>query len=348
MINYSAIAREAGVSKATVSRVFNNYPWVTEEKKRRVLECAARLGYRPNPLVQVHMASLRSRKPEEESLTMALVGEDRGGWMEDPSIKPVLAGAFRRARERGYKFDLFDLSEKGMTSRRIGQILHSRNIRGALIPPLSPRSGMQKDLDFDWENIAWATASYSVRSPNLHRACCDLFNGLHIVIRKLLEKGYRRIGLALTQSHDERVNHLWTGSYEAFRLMEGERLLPPHVSRGGKREFLDWVGEAKPDVVMSSWEETLKFLESAGYSIPGDLSWADLHRLEHQERHAGLCQNFEQLGASAVDLIVAQLHQNEYGLPKQPKTVLTQAYWVEGETVGDVRSVRRATKAERG
>jgi len=42
------VARLAGVSQKTVSRVFNNEPRVTEETRERVLAAAQRLGYRPN------------------------------------------------------------------------------------------------------------------------------------------------------------------------------------------------------------------------------------------------------------------------------------------------------------
>ena len=42
------VARLAGVSQKTVSRVFNNEPNVTEDTRHRVLAAARRLGYRPN------------------------------------------------------------------------------------------------------------------------------------------------------------------------------------------------------------------------------------------------------------------------------------------------------------
>jgi DNA-binding LacI/PurR family transcriptional regulator len=42
------VARLAGVSQKTVSRVFNNEPRVSEETRDRVLAAAQRLGYRPN------------------------------------------------------------------------------------------------------------------------------------------------------------------------------------------------------------------------------------------------------------------------------------------------------------
>jgi LacI family transcriptional regulator len=42
------VAKEAGVSIATVSRVLNDVDVVNEETKKRVLEAIAKLGYRPN------------------------------------------------------------------------------------------------------------------------------------------------------------------------------------------------------------------------------------------------------------------------------------------------------------
>lgn len=44
----TAVARLAGVSQKTVSRVFNNEPTVSEETRARVLAAAQQLGYRPN------------------------------------------------------------------------------------------------------------------------------------------------------------------------------------------------------------------------------------------------------------------------------------------------------------
>ena len=44
----TVVARAAGVSQKTVSRVFNNEPNVSEQTRARVLAAARQLGYRPN------------------------------------------------------------------------------------------------------------------------------------------------------------------------------------------------------------------------------------------------------------------------------------------------------------
>src|SRR5690554_5497015 len=46
------VARQAGVSYQTVSRVINNHPYVAEETRERVMAAIAALGYRPNKVAQ--------------------------------------------------------------------------------------------------------------------------------------------------------------------------------------------------------------------------------------------------------------------------------------------------------
>jgi DNA-binding LacI/PurR family transcriptional regulator len=57
-INSKTVAKIAGVSQATVSRVFNSQVNIREETKQRVLDAARQMGYRPNAIAR----SLTSRK----------------------------------------------------------------------------------------------------------------------------------------------------------------------------------------------------------------------------------------------------------------------------------------------
>lgn len=55
------VARLAGVSQKTVSRVFNNEPKVTEETRERVLAAAQQLGYRPNDAARALLTGRTNR-----------------------------------------------------------------------------------------------------------------------------------------------------------------------------------------------------------------------------------------------------------------------------------------------
>ncbi|MCF1597165.1 LacI family DNA-binding transcriptional regulator [Streptomyces muensis] len=84
------VARLAGVSQKTVSRVFNGERYVSEDVRRRVLEAAEELGYRMNSAARA-LASGRTRTIGVVALGTALYGP-----------ASLLIGIERAARDAGY------------------------------------------------------------------------------------------------------------------------------------------------------------------------------------------------------------------------------------------------------
>jgi DNA-binding LacI/PurR family transcriptional regulator len=84
------VARLAGVSQKTVSRVLNNEPYVSEQARRKVLEAAEALGYRLNKAARA-LVSGRTRSIGVVSLGTALYGP-----------ASLLIGFERAARDTGY------------------------------------------------------------------------------------------------------------------------------------------------------------------------------------------------------------------------------------------------------
>jgi LacI family transcriptional regulator, galactose operon repressor len=60
------VAKLAGVSRSTASRVINKHPNVRPEVRERVLEVIRQYGYRPNPAARA-LASQRSDTTPESS-----------------------------------------------------------------------------------------------------------------------------------------------------------------------------------------------------------------------------------------------------------------------------------------
>ncbi|MCR2812310.1 LacI family DNA-binding transcriptional regulator [Microbacterium sp. zg.Y1090] len=84
------VAREAGVSAQTVSRVMRDHPYVTADKRRRVLAAVERLGYRMNTAAQA-LSSGRTRTIG----VVAMATESYAGSMTQASLE-------RAADELGY------------------------------------------------------------------------------------------------------------------------------------------------------------------------------------------------------------------------------------------------------
>ncbi|GKQ38765.1 LacI family DNA-binding transcriptional regulator [Streptomyces sp. A012304] len=93
------VARLAGVSQKTVSRVFNNEPYVSADVRRRVLEAAEELGYRLNNAARA-LASGRSRSIGVVTLGTALYGP-----------ASLLMGVERAVRDTGYTLRVVNTME---------------------------------------------------------------------------------------------------------------------------------------------------------------------------------------------------------------------------------------------
>ncbi|QNP76074.1 LacI family DNA-binding transcriptional regulator [Streptomyces roseirectus] len=84
------VARIAGVSQKTVSRVFNDEPYVSADVRRRVLDAAEQLGYRRNNAARA-LASGRTRSIGVVTLGTALYGP-----------ASLLMGVEKVVRDTGY------------------------------------------------------------------------------------------------------------------------------------------------------------------------------------------------------------------------------------------------------
>ncbi|SCL13619.1 transcriptional regulator, LacI family [Micromonospora nigra] len=103
----SDVARLAGVSHQTVSRVLNNHPSVRPETRERVLRAARQLNYRPNAMAR-GLAGRRSRVIGVVSFDTILYG---------PAA--TLLGVERAARAAGYGINIVALERidrVGMTA----------------------------------------------------------------------------------------------------------------------------------------------------------------------------------------------------------------------------------------
>ncbi len=332
------IAAAAGVSKATVSLALRNDARITPKVRAKVQEVARKFGYRPNPLLAVHMAHLRTAQAPQWRATLGfLVNLPRQAWAVDV-LRPsnlVYNGACDRARALGYSLEIFWLAEEGMTAARMSRILVSRGVPGVIVAPWT-RPGLGERLDLEWSHFASSTIGYALWEPGLHRACHDNFSTMNLALRELAARGYQRIGFATAAEDDERVNHHWLAGILVQQASVPEaRRVPPLLTREWDQEtFLRWVKRTRPDVIVTTRAaHVMSWLAKARIRVPERVGVLTVYWRHDQPECSGYYQNFELLGSSAVDLVVAQLHRNERGLPATPNLMLLPATWREGASL---------------
>ncbi|GHH75122.1 LacI family transcriptional regulator [Promicromonospora soli] len=115
------VAREAGVSHQTVTRVLKDYPSIRPHTRERVLEALERLDYRPN-------LTARSLTTGRSHRIGALTHE-----LQQFGPSSVAQGAAAQARESGYLLDIvsLDMSDVAEIEQAL-DLLHQHDLAGVL------------------------------------------------------------------------------------------------------------------------------------------------------------------------------------------------------------------------
>ncbi|MBX7468762.1 LacI family DNA-binding transcriptional regulator [Streptomyces sp. NPDC056084] len=123
MAGIKDVATEAGVSVATVSRVLNSHPSVSEAARVRVLAAVETLGYRPNAVAR----SLRT----DRTRTLGLVISD----VLNPYFTELARSVEEAARALGYSVIIGNADERPDLQDHHVRTLLDRRIDGLLVSP---------------------------------------------------------------------------------------------------------------------------------------------------------------------------------------------------------------------
>lgn len=327
-----SLAAEAGVSPMTVSLALRGSPEVSTATRQRLQRLAAERGYRPDPAVAKLMHHLRTRRPAKFRACLAGLGERWPEEMRSAQFLTRLRNGLRaRAEALGYTFEVFALEDYPKPAQ-LRRVLQSRGIEGVvLLPLLHPRA---IDRVLDWGAFAAVTATSSVLSPAFHSVLPRHFDNLLEACARLRAAGYRRIGLAISQDWDVRVNHRWSGAIAWNNAHGGGEPVAPFLGAGDLRvnpaELRAWLERERPDVVISDsfvpglWDEVVRPLPARLRPRRVTTNWPQ------PDAEAGIDQQVERIGAAAIDVLSGLLNRGEKGLPEQPTTTVVHGAWVAG------------------
>lgn len=269
MSSIKEVAREAGVSTATVSHVINNTRYVSDEVRARVEKAIEQCRYYPN----AHARSLASGK----SKIIGLVISDIVNPFFPELVKAIEAAAF----ERGYDIVLSNTNyDTERTSHYVRRFIE-RKIAGVAVMT----SEMDKKLVDELAQREVPVVFLDVGEPGLHmnNLRVDYDEGIEQAILHLVALGHRRIafigGNTNLRSSRRRL--------EAFRKTM-QQLFPdaPEMVfygnfkiEGGQRaasEILATQSENLPTAVVCANDLTaigaISEFEAAGLNVPRDIS----------------------------------------------------------------------------
>jgi LacI family transcriptional regulator/LacI family repressor for deo operon, udp, cdd, tsx, nupC, and nupG len=334
-ITQEDVARRAGVTRATVSMALKGHSSIPEKTRNRILRIAAKLGYSPDPMLSA-LAAYRSRsRPPTFHGTLAWLIDSAFGydWRGVPQFCDYHFGALTRAKRYGFNLETFDLNAPEMTRERLAAIFRARNIQGLLLCP-QPRS--ETTLEFAWAEFSAVTFGYTLASPHLHTVVSTQYRDMLLTLLHVQARGYQRIGLMLNHEHDLRTNYNYRSGYLiAQSLRPKSPRLPILESTYDDYEALRrWIRKNLPDVIIACGGETcVRTLKRLGVRVPQDVGLALPNLAAATSRVSGVVENSTEIGAVAVDLIVAMMQRGERGIPEYPQRIHVEGAWHPGNTL---------------
>ncbi|MEV4561344.1 LacI family DNA-binding transcriptional regulator [Kitasatospora sp. NPDC049285] len=298
------VAKLAGVSHQTVSRVLNGAPHVRPDTRERVLAAIRELDYRPNSAAR----ALVTRR----SQTLGVVSFD--STLYGPAS--MLDGIERAARSAGYFVSVANL--RSLDSRSVQEAvdrLRDQGIEGVVViaPQTSAVSAVAR-----LSSAIPIVAVGSGTQPRVPMVSVDNSSGAQAATRHLLDLGHRT------------VHHLagppgWQESQDRRdgwrRVLEAAGAPVPPVesgdwsARSGYEAGLRLAEQAEVTAVFCANDHMalglLRALHEAGRSVPGDISVVGFDDIPEAGYFTPplttVRQDFSELGRRALELLVAEL-----------------------------------------
>jgi DNA-binding LacI/PurR family transcriptional regulator len=172
------VAREAGVSRALVSLVMRERPNVSDDRRRRVQEAAARLGYRPNAMAR-GLASHHTR-------AVGVILDD----LRNPFFAEIAGGVEELASELGYQLLLGAAGRQARRERASLAALLEYRVDGIIL--VSPRMPTAQ-IAAAASETPLVIVGRTVRDVDVDCVLIDESHGTELVLDHLVELGHEQI-----------------------------------------------------------------------------------------------------------------------------------------------------------
>jgi LacI family transcriptional regulator len=272
------VARRAGVSPMTVSRVVNGSRRVRPETRVAVEKVIAALGYVPNGLAR----GLTSRKTG----VLGLIVPD----VSNPFYAPIVRGAESVARRAAFHVILCN-SESNLAyeGEYISAMLRQR-IEGVLIAPVGDGSRTHL-LHLERHHTPFVLIDRSVNGIECDVVQADSVGGARRLVEHLISLGHRRIGMiaegtSVSTSRDRRRGY--QDALDAAGIpVDGQLLVVSTVDLPGgyqgMQRLLDL--ETRPTAVFAINNlvavGAMKAIRERGVRVPEDIALVAFDDIEH-------------------------------------------------------------------
>lgn len=302
------VAKLAGVSIATVSRVLSDNPNVDFELRSNVLEAVEKLGYKYNRVAR----SLRT----QSSQIIGLIISD----IQNPFFTSLVRAVEYLAYKHGYGTLLCNSDENTQKEEYCIDLLISEQVAGVVITPTRERSNLSEPL-FEAKIPVVAVDRMMVDSA-VDTVIIDNVQASRDLVSHLIEDGHRRIA-AIVGSREITTGRLRNRGYiealKAYHLPIDKSLIRMGIPKidFGYENTKEILSLPNPPTAILAGNNlialgVLRAIKEQHLRIPEDIAWAAFDDMEWTSLIdppvTVVKQPIYQLGLTAIDLLLKRIN----------------------------------------
>ena len=299
------IARLAGVSVATVSRVLNNSDSVKTKNRERVLAAIRESNYQPNLLA-------RQLRTSRSSMILVMVSD-----IGNPFCADVVKGIEEQAEKNGYRILLCNSGADPQRSRSGLALLSGKMVDGIITMDATSRL---PELSTLIGRMPWVQCAEHAESGDISCVGINDHQASGYVVRHLLSQGYRRVALINHDLNYKYARFREAGYLDALRQADNDYSAIEYASdlsfSAGKAAMDNLLKTApRPDAVFAISDTlaagAMRAIQDAGLSIPCDIAMVGFDGIPLADMVSPQLTTIEQpsadIGRQAVRLLLNKI-----------------------------------------
>ena len=300
------IAKLAGVSRSTVSRVINDHPNVSPETREQVLRIVAETGFRPDPIAR----SLSSRRADIIGLVIPLAIQSL---FEDPFFPRLMQGISLGCNRHDYTLSLFLLHTPEEEATLYRRISRRQFLDGVVVTAIRSEDPLIPQL---LANRVPFVLHGRHEDPRVSFVEVDNVTGAYTAVTHLVRLGRRRIALITGPSGSLAAEDRKRGYLKALierRLPVDEGLIiHGDFTENSSHEAMQRLLAREPDAVFVASDSmalgALRALRQAGKRVPDEVAVVGFDDMPQAATAdpplTTIRQPIQRAGVLAVDMLI--------------------------------------------
>lgn len=333
MVNIKDIAKEAGVSIATVSRLLDpeKKDLVHPDTRERIEKIIQKHRYTPNRAARA--------LSKHSSDTIGMVTQFSADVVKSPYFQGLISGIIEGIRPQHFDLKWIMIRDEEMKTCSLSELLQKHAVDGMVFLSWRLFPNLVKEIEQEEENIPAVLINDYDRKVRCTIIYCENQGGVTQMVSHFKTKGYKSIGMIRGPenfSPDARERYV---SFKMAAKKFGYDLQEDHLHRGtrfdaeaGHETMLEWIAGGKlPRAIFCANDDlavgAIQALREKSISVPDQVAVSGYDDSQHESKLTTVRQPLETIGHAAIETLgklIAKKVKGPIQLKFEPELVVRE------------------------